>query len=62
MEGKACKNCRMIITHGDKCPLCGGTDLTNKWSSYIVVLNAEKSDIAKKLGAKMNSTYALNIK
>ncbi len=62
MEGKACKKCRMIITHGDKCPLCGGTDLTNKWSSYVVVLNAEKSDIAKKLGAKMNSTYALNIK
>jgi DNA-directed RNA polymerase subunit E" len=62
MEGKACKNCRMIITHGEKCPLCGGTDLTNKWSSYVVVLNAEKSDIAKKLGAKMNSTYALNIK
>ncbi len=62
MEGKACKNCRMIITHGEKCPLCSGTDLTNKWSSYVVVLNAEKSDIAKKLGAKMNSTYALNIK
>jgi DNA-directed RNA polymerase subunit E" len=62
MEGKACKNCRMIITHGDKCPLCGGTDLTNKWSSYVVVLNAEKSDIAQKIGAKINSTYALNIK
>jgi len=62
MEGKACKNCRIIITHGDKCPLCGGTDLTNKWSSYVVVLNVEKSDIAKRLGAKMNSTYALNMK
>lgn len=62
MEGKACKNCRMIITHGDKCPLCGGNELTNKWSSYVVVLNVEKSDIAKRLGAKMNSTYALNIK
>jgi DNA-directed RNA polymerase subunit E" len=62
MEGKACKNCRIIITHGDKCPLCGGTDITNKWSSYVVVLNVEKSDIAKRLGAKMNSTYALNMK
>ncbi len=62
MEGKVCKNCRMIITHGDKCPLCGGTDLTTKWSSYVVVLNAEKSDIAAKLSIKVNSTFALNIK
>jgi DNA-directed RNA polymerase subunit E" len=52
----------MIITHGDKCPLCGGTDLTTKWSSYVVVLNAEKSDIAHKLEIKVNSTFALNIK
>ena len=62
MEGKACKNCRLIITHGDKCPLCGGTELTLKWSSYAIVLNAEKSDIAKKINANANSTFALNIK
>ncbi len=62
MEGKVCKSCRMIITHGDKCPLCGGSDLTTKWSSYAVILNAEKSDIAQKLGVKVNSTFALNIK
>ena len=62
MEGKACKNCRLIITHGDKCPVCGGTDLTMKWSSYAIVLNADKSDIAKRLSVKVNSTFALNIK
>jgi DNA-directed RNA polymerase subunit E" len=62
MEGKVCKSCRIIITHGDKCPLCGGSELTSKWSSYVVVLNAEKSDIAQKLGIKVNSTFALNIK
>ena len=62
MEGKVCKNCRIIITHGDKCPLCNGTDLTTKWSGYVIVLNAEKSDIAQKISAKVNSTFALNIK
>ena len=62
MEGRACKNCRLIITHGDKCPVCGGKDLTQKWSSYAIVLNAEKSDIAKRLNVKVNSTFALNIK
>ncbi len=62
MEGKVCKACRILITHGDKCPLCGSTELTTKWSSYAIVLNAEKSDLAKKLGLKVNSTFALNIK
>ncbi len=58
---KACKNCRLIIAQGETCPLCGSTNLTNKWSGYIVVLNVEKSDLAKKLGVKVNGTYALNI-
>ncbi len=62
MEGRACKHDRMIITHGEKCPLCGSSDLTTKWSGYVIVLNAEKSDIAKKLDFKVNSTFALNIK
>jgi len=58
---KACKRCRLIISQGDTCPLCGSTDLTAKWSGYIIILNAEKSEVAKKLGITVNGTYALNI-
>jgi DNA-directed RNA polymerase subunit E" len=58
---KACMNCRLIISQGDTCPLCGSTDLTTKWSGYIIILNAEKSEVAKKLGIAVNGTYALNI-
>ena len=61
-EEKACKACRMVISHGDVCPLCGSTDLTNKWNGYIILFNTEKSYIAKKLGLKVNSVFALNIK
>lgn len=62
MEEKACKECRLIISHGDTCPICGSKDLTNKWSGYMIILNAEKSQIAQKFSLKMNSTYAINIK
>ena len=62
MEGKVCKSCRIVIAHGEKCPLCGSTDLTNKWSNYTIMLNAEKSELAKKLGIKVNSTFAITIK
>ncbi len=62
MEEKACKNCKLVISHGDACPNCGGKELTNRWSSYAIILNSEKSAIAKQLGVKMNSTYAINIR
>ena len=52
----------MIISHGDTCPICGSKDLTTKWGGSVIILNAEKSDIAKKTGIKINSTYAINIK
>ncbi len=58
---KVCKNCRLIITQGDVCPLCGSTSLTTKWSGYIVIMNFEKSELAKKLDLKVNGTYALSV-
>ena len=58
---KACRTCRVIIAQGETCPLCGSTNLTSKWSGYIIVLNAEKSEFAKKFDLKVNGTYALNI-
>ncbi len=61
MEEKACRNCKIIISHGDKCPICGEKDLTGKWSGYVIVLNAEKSSAAHMLNVKMNSTYAISI-
>ncbi len=62
MVEKACRNCRLIITQGDVCPLCGKSDLTHKWNGYVIIMNAEKSEIAKKMGIKANGTYALNIR
>lgn len=58
---KACRTDRLIISQGDTCPICGKSNLTSKWSGYILVLNAEKSEIAKKMGLKINGAYALHI-
>ena len=61
-EEKACRNCRLVVRHTDTCPLCGSKDLTDKAGGYIIILNSEKSAVAKKMGLKMNSVYALDIK
>jgi DNA-directed RNA polymerase subunit E" len=61
MDEKACRKCGLIISHGDSCPLCNSKDLTNKWNGYIIMFNAEKSELAKALKIKVNSTYAINM-
>ena len=60
-DEKACKNCGLIISHGDTCPLCGSKEMSTRWSSYVIVVNAEKSAIAKKRNFSVNSTYAVNV-
>jgi len=54
-------NCKHIISQGDVCPICGGTKFTNKWSGYVIIINVENSELAKKLGIKVNGVYALNV-
>ncbi|MBI5158716.1 hypothetical protein HY992_01210 [Candidatus Micrarchaeota archaeon] len=61
MVEKACKNCR-FITEESTCKNCGGTELTEKWNSYVLVFDAKNSELAKKLDAKMPGKYAIKIK
>lgn len=61
MADQACKNCKLIIMQGSVCPVCGSTQLTTKWSGCVVILDAEKSAIAKKLDIKVAGSYAINI-
>ncbi len=62
MVDKACKNCHLIITEGHVCPGCNSGELTDKWSSYIIVFDPENSEIAKKIGAKAPGKYAVRVK
>ena len=57
----ACKTDHLIIAQGNICPLCGQSNLTTKWNGQVVILNVEKSAVAKKLGIKVNGAYAINI-
>lgn len=61
MVDQACKNCKFIVMQGNTCPVCGSNQLTARWSGYVVILNAEKSQLAKKLDIKVDGTYAMSI-
>jgi len=57
---KACKNCRSI-TDQAKCPRCGG-EVSREWQGYLIVIDPEKSEIARKMGIHAAGRYALRVK
>ena len=61
MKKKVCKKCR-IVTKTDKCPICNGTDLTTSWNGRIIIINHEKSEIAKKININSDGEYAIKVK
>ncbi len=58
---KACKNCH-FISMGNICPNCKSPNLSEDWSGLVVVVDLERSEIAKKIGAKSPGKYAIRVR
>lgn len=56
---KACKLCKTIFETGEKCPKCESKESTESFKGRVVVLNPEKSEIAKKLNLKEKGNFAI---
>lgn len=61
MAELACRNCKYINVEAVICRNCGSSDLTKEWFGYIIILDPEKSEIAKMLGIKNPGKYALRV-
>ncbi len=57
-KDKACKICRTVYV-GDKCPKCGSKESTDSYKGKIFVINAEKSEIAKKINLNSEGEFAI---
>ena len=58
---KACKKCKRITTD-KQCPICKGQELTPHWRGKVVIIDPEKSQIAKEIKAEYPGAYALKIR
>lgn len=58
MKQKACKICNTIY-EGDKCLTCESKESTESFKGRIVILDSEKSEIAKKLDIKEKGNFAI---
>ena len=61
MIEKACKKCKRITT-GKKCPVCGSQELTPHWRGLVIIIDPDKSQIAKELNIEIPGKYALKVR
>ena len=60
MKELACRKCRTLTTE-KACPNDGSTELSNEWSGLVIIINPEKSQVAKTLGIVKAGRYALKV-
>jgi len=58
---KACKICKSIY-EGEKCPECGNQEYTEEFKGRVMIFDAEKSEIAKKMKIAKKGLYAIKTK
>jgi len=58
MSRKVCKKCKIFVD-GSECPMCNGNAFTDSWKGRIIVTDAERSEIAKKIGIASKGEYAI---
>ncbi|MDP7657611.1 MAG: transcription elongation factor subunit Spt4 [Nitrososphaerales archaeon] len=56
----ACRKCKSLAS-GKLCPACNSTDLSKDWAGLIIILDPEKSEVAKSLGISKSGRYALRV-
>ena len=61
MTEKACKNCR-YISNGPVCPNCKSTNLSDDWTGLAVIIDPDKSEIAKMMRVKAPGRYAIRVR
>ena len=61
MKKKACKLCKSL-TEGDECPICKSKKFATTWQGRIIILDEQKSDIAKKVNMTKKGEYAIKVR
>lgn len=56
---KACKICNRIYESGEKCPNCGAKESSDNFKGRIIIMDPEKSEIAKKIKIKNKGNFAI---
>lgn len=53
-----CKKCKRLV-RGDKCPVCKTSALLDTWKGKIIIIEANKSELAKKMEITESGEYGV---
>jgi len=51
-----------MISIDPVCRNCKSTDLSDDWIGFVIVIDPENSEIAKKMGIKTSGKYAIRVR
>jgi len=60
-QGNVCRECHRVV-EGEACSICGSGNLSNDWAGYLVIIDPERSEIAKRMNIKLPGKYALKVR
>ncbi|MBM3292456.1 DNA-directed RNA polymerase subunit E'' [Candidatus Bathyarchaeota archaeon] len=58
---KACRLCK-VLTNESTCPVCKGSELSEDYLGFVIILDPKKSQLANKMSIKEAGQYALKIR
>ncbi|HDM22514.1 MAG: DNA-directed RNA polymerase, subunit E'' [Methanomicrobia archaeon] len=60
---KACKDCnRILSSKAEICPNCKTSHFSDEWHGLVIIINPQKSVIAKELMINAPGKYALKVR
>jgi len=62
-QDKVCRQChRVLEAEKEACITCGNTNLSTDWQGYLVIIDPNRSQIAKKMNIDLPGRYALKVR
>ncbi|MBS3117801.1 DNA-directed RNA polymerase subunit E'' [Candidatus Woesearchaeota archaeon] len=55
---KVCRKCKIFVK-GEECSLCKGKEFSENWQGRITILDANSSEVAKKIGINAKGEYVI---
>ncbi len=60
-QATVCRECHRVV-EGEACAVCGTSNLSSDWAGYLIIIDPEHSDIAKRMNIKLPGKYALKVR
>jgi len=59
---KACRKCRALVDRETiECPVCGSKEFSDEWEGVVVIIDPERSGLAKLLNIDKPGKYAIKV-